>query len=426
MNLPKDATSASMNQITGFECVFCRAQFDINRIGIIDLHIRNHLDVKPYQCCYCMDFFWILEKLMEHNASKHSDRSSHRIQCKFCADTFDNIDAYAEHDNKHRMVEGFECHYCGEMFENEDLFKKHRSSHTSQLQYACKECDKRFSRSEDLNIHLRVHKNLPVFTCDLCARLYSTERNLLNHMQRIHESQLAPLSKPFLGEQTEIETENSASPVEKSEVLKFSNCYKCAVCGLKFAQSKTLCLHYKRNHGQHLTVEQTNSFLIENVSWEKKIVLGEQKCWICDETFSFRGDLVGHLRVKHNGDRPFRCATCRLQLSRSHSLVEHMKTHVVKRFVCKYCGLSFQHQSTLDNHVKRHTGTDLIKCDICDIPYGDVKSLQVNLHQTNSLRKMIGWKVLALHYRNIVALIRMESLMFVIIVENSLRNHVIK
>lgn len=379
----KDPLFEKRNANTKINCVLCDKAFTTDQIHLLDLHIRNHLDVQPYQCrSGCVRIFWMLDELIVHNASSHEVIQPLVIYCKFCSDKFTDIDAYARHDSSHRDCQRFECSHCAEIFPKQDVYKRHQLSHTSQLPYSCNECCKCFNRIEDLNVHMRIHRNLPIFPCNLCGRLYSTNKNHSNHVHHAHAdvfSDEAPetLDKPVPSKSTS-NAHNRECTKQNELLVRFENCYKCHICQLHFVKNKTLCLHYKRNHHDVLiSSEDAQNYLNETNSCSKPIILREQNCFKCKQVFVSRVEFVNHLKEEHSADRPFACSICEIKFSQATALIEHMKMHATKWYFCKYCAMSFHHKTSLENHIKRHTGNESMKCDVCNIPYADAKSLKV-------------------------------------------------
>jgi len=138
----------------------------------------------------------------------------------------------------------------------------------------------------------------------------------------------------------------------------------CDICGQGFAGRGTLKTHLnvhggpKKGHG----------------------------CSLCEAAYTFRSDLMKHMRAKHNGktklpkahlETPRRstksvpCPTCGRTLNYKSSLSYHMRTHTGERpYVCDICGQGFAGRGTLKTHLNVHGGPKYGHgCSLCEAAY---------------------------------------------------------
>ena len=88
-------------------------------------------------------------------------------------------------------------------------------------------------------------------------------------------------------------------------------------------------------------------------------------CRFCCKKFAHFSTLQNHVRT-HTGDKPFQCKFCSRRFAQSGVLKAHLRTHTgEKPFVCMYCGKMFAQSTTLTNHLRTHTGQKPYVCHYC-------------------------------------------------------------
>ena len=99
-------------------------------------------------------------------------------------------------------------------------------------------------------------------------------------------------------------------------------------------------------------------------------------CRYCDNRFAHFSTLQSHLRT-HTGDKPFQCKFCSRRFAQSGVLKTHLRTHTGdKPFVCMYCRKGFAQSTTLTNHLRTHTGETPYACNICSKSFSQPSTLR--------------------------------------------------
>lgn len=104
----------------------------------------------------------------------------------------------------------------------------------------------------------------------------------------------------------------------------------------------------------------------------------ENKCNICEQTFTQRGSLIRHIRG-HSGLRPFPCTLCGKRFADKERLKVHNRTHTgEKPFACDVCDQRFSQKSTVTRHMSVHRRPRSFTCIICEKNFSSTNGLRVH------------------------------------------------
>ena len=326
------AASKEKKRREALTCTFCAKIFSS------DYELRRHIlqihkEMEKFECTHCEKSFCAKVSLEYHVKKVHHIGGS--IKCCKCDTFFPDFNSYTVHRTLHRNITRVKCEECnasigkekyprhlGEVHGIETHFDPEKVS-CKKYPHQCKECDSVYKRKEDLERHERAKHLRQGHGCAECGKMFKYKTSLRRHLKADHsESDALCVNKDRRAKSTEpIEsspaeeknTENSdhfkvQGHQEAKKMTSSKNDTTCNQC-LKILGTKySLRRHVKQMH--------------ENE--------GRFQCTICQKSFSAKGSLDYHSRVKHaiSEDLAFRCKKCNVSFSDMKALQMHKKTHV--------------------------------------------------------------------------------------------------
>lgn len=194
----------------GFQCVHCGKK--IASKDKFKLHLRIHMDERPYTCHICGKQFRVPAGLNRHIRDVHVGLKE--FSCDICSRTFASKATRDDHRRVHTGERPYVCDSCGKTFKTKACLYTHNKSHSDSYPFPCSYCSKGFRSRPSLLAHILTHTGERPFNCDICGKGFRIKYELSRH-KLVHSEQ-----KPFV----------------------------CAECGLCFRQKRYLKNHDMIHH----------------------------------------------------------------------------------------------------------------------------------------------------------------------------------
>ncbi|XP_075996347.1 zinc finger and BTB domain-containing protein 40 [Genypterus blacodes] len=137
---------------------------------------------------------------------------------------------------------------------------------------------------------------------------------------------------------------------------------QCPLCPKKLGSLRALQRHQAAAHPA-------------GVRAKKKVT-----CDLCGRTFAHSSGMIYHKRTEHFEEKPFACEECGVKFGANSSLKNHMRRHTgEKPYHCKHCDMSFSVAAALAYHTKKkHSEGKMYKCQYCEALFA--QSIELTRH----------------------------------------------
>ena len=199
-----------------------------------------------------------------------------------------------------------------------------------EKEFKCKNCPESFNNISGLQKHFKIehHKRLST-KCRLCKIVFDTPSLHKDHRKSMH--------------------------------TKIRENIKCKLCHKVFCNTPAYDKHKQGMHEGIVT-----------------------KCKVCDKTFSFRENMLRHLRQVHTDLKPFGCKQCKRYFGDSSNLQRHIRmVHLKTRIPCQICQRSCLDRGDLSRHITEKHAKPLM-CQACKIDFQSLYGLNVHLNKVHS------------------------------------------
>lgn len=231
----------------------------------------------------------------------------------------------------HKLVMS-NCRECGESFNlNKNIEEHFKLYHPTLKPFECDICYNRFTKLQAYNRHCKIHKDGEKNKlCTYCEKAFTRADDLKRHI-RIHTNE-RPYQCTICFKSYKQTSELKEHLLTHTKDRKFN----CEICGKILQTRNGLYVHLKVHQG------------IKN-----------HKCELCGNCYVTSGELQSHIKHIHNKDKPYLCTydvNCKRSFSSKTSLDIHLRSHSGERpFKCTTCDKHLASLASLNKHKKIHT-----------------------------------------------------------------------
>ncbi|XP_063707595.1 uncharacterized protein LOC134836307 [Culicoides brevitarsis] len=230
-------------------------------------------------------------------------------------------------------------------------------------------------------------KKRKTYPCIFCKKSYRSRKSLMLHFQ--HHPGLCPDCGVQIGfSPAEIVEHNRQFHIKERPII-------CEECGESFTRNQQyqvhLQCHQKAKDKEDVAVpkhvcSECGAIFVNQKGLEKHIMETEHKqdkrlCEICGVDFDTNTRLLQHVRRVHR-PKSFSCTHCSKQFTLKCNLDRHIKSlhsNNPSKLVCEHCGNEYTNQNTLNEHMEMaHKKSKIWKCNVCDKTFFIKRLLKVH------------------------------------------------
>ena len=217
-------------------CLFCQKLFSSKtklRRHIKNLHEKNnneegiHVQKKLRERCnFCERTFKRHQNMKRHVESVHSKKSTPKVNCQLCVETFENdhkLNEHLRHAHLHELR--IPCLICNKSLKSRKVLSEHYRKEHSDQTYTCLLCHKTFKRKSALKRHTKKHTNPPrmkksleeVSKGEYYRRRKQTEKRIVDMLKQFPEKTRKSIVKSIIKENPDLIDE--MDPLSEDDII---------------------------------------------------------------------------------------------------------------------------------------------------------------------------------------------------------------
>ncbi|XP_012253958.2 zinc finger protein 569-like [Athalia rosae] len=264
--------------LEGLQCTQCGKLFATK--ANLKRHISTHSGLR-FNCSTCGKEFSRLDKLKDHEQSKHKEeifgpsddedddtdnennkptdgtgsrrkeKKCRPHQCAMCPKSFAQPQSLANHMERHKRVKEpqkrFLCEVCSKCFAQSGSLVAHMRTHTGVKPYVCNVCSRAFTKSTYLQLHLRTHSGEKPYICQYCSRAFARANTLARHIT-MHTGEAKYHCQICMKSFRRLTSLNEHTYTHTGQ-----RPYACKICSKRYNNAGSLYAHTKKCRAQQLS-----------------------------------------------------------------------------------------------------------------------------------------------------------------------------
>uniref|UniRef100_S4RDB1 Zinc finger and BTB domain containing 16a n=1 Tax=Petromyzon marinus TaxID=7757 RepID=S4RDB1_PETMA len=161
---------------------------------------------------------------------------------------------------------------------------------------------------------------------------------------------------------------------------------KCDICNVSFSSRESLWEHRKLHMEKGYACDLCGKRFLDSLRLRMHLLSHSANgqsysCEQCGAAFTKESSLEHHREAHRESGMAYFCLLCGKRLQTQSSLLQHMEVHAgAHEYVCGECNRTFPSHSTLKRHLRSHTsGEHPYECEFCGSCFRDEASLKHQL-----------------------------------------------
>ena len=139
---------------------------------------------KKFLCKICSKNFSTKGNLKNHINTIHNNYYPFKCPYSNCSHSYSNKSRLEVHIRTHTGIKPFQCNLCNKFFNEKGNLKTHINFHKNIRTFQCKICNKKYKTNGHLKDHIQIqHLKIKKFKCEKCGCLFGRKSSLNSHMK---------------------------------------------------------------------------------------------------------------------------------------------------------------------------------------------------------------------------------------------------
>lgn len=148
---------------------------------------NEEIEVQIPFCQFCQKPFSTKGNLNNHIKTIHQGIRLYACTYEGCDKRYSNRSSLDVHIRNHLGQKPFQCDVCLKCFNEKGNLKTHKKFHSANRPFKCNICEKTYKTKGHLKDHIKVqHEKLEKFLCKVCGKDFARFSSLQSHLRSKH------------------------------------------------------------------------------------------------------------------------------------------------------------------------------------------------------------------------------------------------